>query len=206
MDMVLATLNTGKVREFQSYLNQLDINVIPQSQFKNINEVAETGTTFVENAILKAKNAAQYTGLPAIADDSGLVVSALNGEPGIYSARYANETKNDASQQKANIAKLLHNMKDIPDGKRNAYFYCVIVLMFNQQDPTPIICQGRWDGKILFAPKGDGGFGYDPVFFVDEENKSAAELTLALKNKISHRGRALACLLKQLKSYNLIAK
>lgn len=197
MDIVLASLNAGKVREFQSYLRDIEMNIIPQSNFKNVKEVAETGTTFVENAIIKARNAALITGLPALADDTGLVVNALNGAPGIHSARYAG---NGPLQQNANIEKLLQSLKDIPDDRRDAYFYCVIVLMRNHKDPMPIISEGKWAGKILSAPRGCEGFGYDAVFYDPCEKKSAAELTLTYKNKISHRGIALQCLVKQLEN------
>lgn len=198
MDIVLATLNAGKLREFQSYLHDMDINLIPQANFKNVKEIAETGTTFVENAIIKARHAAQITGLPALADDTGLVVNALDGAPGIYSARYA--AANGSSQQNANanVEKLLQNLKDILYEQRDAYFYCVIVLMRNHKDPMPVICEGKWAGKILSAPRGSQGFGYDAVFYDPREKKSAAELTLSEKNKISHRGLALQSLVNQI--------
>ncbi|MBC3766859.1 RdgB/HAM1 family non-canonical purine NTP pyrophosphatase [Neptunicella marina] len=189
--IVLASGNQGKVNELCAMLAPLNLEVLPQSHF-NVEEVPETGTTFVENAIIKARHAAKITGLPAIADDSGLVVSALNGAPGIYSARYAGSDANDGS----NIDKLLSNMHNIEN--RDAYFICVLVYMRHADDPTPIICEGRWHGTITHERHGDGGFGYDPVFWVSELNCSSAELSKADKNAISHRGLALKQLLTSL--------
>lgn len=193
MKIVLASNNQGKIRELNALLNTLAIEVIPQAEL-GVNEIEETGVTFVENALLKARHAAQMTGLPAIADDSGLNVYALKGAPGIYSARYAGLPSN----AQANINKLLAEMQSIPDDKRQAYFYCLLVFISHPNDPTPLICDGKWHGTILHEQKGGEGFGYDPIFFVPNENKTAAELPLAIKNKISHRGIALQQLLKQL--------
>ncbi|MTI63243.1 XTP/dITP diphosphatase [Methylophaga sp.] len=184
--IVLATGNQGKLREFAQLLAPLSIEVVTQSDL-GVTEVAETGLSFVENAILKARNACAQTGLPAIADDSGLEVDALLGAPGIYSSRYAGENASDAD----NIEALLTAMQDIPDTERQARFQCVLVFMRHADDPTPLICQGTWHGQILTAPAGDGGFGYDPVFFVAETDCSAAELSAQQKHAISHRGQAM---------------
>lgn len=191
--LVLATGNQGKVNELTSMLGDLNIEVVAQSEF-HVPEVPETGTTFIENAIIKARHAAKLTGLPAIADDSGLEVDALNGAPGIYSARFAG---NNASDQD-NIDKLLKVMNG--QSNRRARFWCVLVLMRHADDPTPLICQGTWEGEILTEQSGSNGFGYDPVFYVPEKNTSSAELDKATKNSLSHRGKALAQLLKQLKA------
>ena len=162
------------------------MNVVPQSEFDVI-EAEETGLTFVENAILKARNAAQHTGLPAIADDSGLEVDALEGAPGIYSARFAGVGASDQE----NLEKLLADLKAVPDEQRSARFQCLMVYMRHAKDPTPLIFQGTWEGRILHAPRGDNGFGYDPVFFVPTHNCSSAELEPDVKNCLSHRGQAL---------------
>lgn len=184
--IVLASNNPGKVREFNALLADHHIEVVPQSQF-GVAEADETGLSFVENAILKARNAAAHTGLPAIADDSGLEVDALNGAPGIYSARYAGVGAGD----KANLEKLLADLKDVPEAQRTARFQCLMVYMRHANDPTPLICQGTWEGRILFEPRGSQGFGYDPVFFVPTHNCSSAELPPEVKNALSHRGQAL---------------
>ena len=191
--IVLATGNKGKVAELADRLASLNIEVVSQSEF-NVPEVAETGTTFIENAIIKARHAADITGLPAIADDSGLEVDALNGAPGIYSARFAGENANDSD----NIDKLLVELGDSPN--RTARFWCVLVLMRHADDPTPIICQGVWQGEILDKRQGEQGFGYDPVFYSPEMQCSAAMLDKATKNSLSHRGKALTLLLEQLKA------
>ncbi|MBH0057337.1 RdgB/HAM1 family non-canonical purine NTP pyrophosphatase [Pseudoalteromonas sp. SWXJZ94C] len=190
--LVLATGNPGKVNELANMLSPLNINVVPQSNF-NVGEVAETGTTFVENAIIKARHAAKITGMPAIADDSGLEVDGLNGAPGVYSARFAGA---DASDQD-NIDKLLVDLGDNPI--RSARFWCVLVLMRHADDPTPLICSASWEGEITLTQNGNGGFGYDPVFFVPEQNCTSAELTKEQKNAVSHRGQALQKLLLELK-------
>ena len=193
-DIVLASSNKGKVREFNQLLATLDIMVRPQGEF-NVEDAEETGLTFVENAILKARNAAHHTGLPAIADDSGLEVDALNGAPGIYSARYAGAGASD----QANLEKLLADLHDVPDAERTARFQCLLVYMRHANDPTPLICQGTWEGRILTAPRGDTGFGYDPVFFVPTHDCSSAELPADVKNSLSHRGQALRLLADALK-------
>ena len=192
--IVLASNNAGKVREFNQLLTGSDVEVLPQSEFDVI-EAEETGLTFVENAILKARNAAEHTGLPAIADDSGLEVDALDGAPGIYSARYAGIGASDLQ----NLEKLLADIKDVPDAQRTARFQCLMVYMRHAKDPTPQIFQGTWEGRILHAPQGDNGFGYDPVFFVPTHNCSSAELEPDIKNSLSHRGQALQQLIEALR-------
>ncbi len=184
--IVLATGNQGKVREMADLLADFGFDVVAQSEF-NVSEVAETGTTFIENAIIKARHAAKETGLPAIADDSGLEVDALDGAPGVYSARYAGEHATD--QQ--NLAKLLDAMKDVPEAQRTARFHCVLVLMRHENDPTPLVCHGTWEGRILTEAHGSNGFGYDPIFFVPEDNCASAQLEPARKKQLSHRGQAL---------------
>jgi XTP/dITP diphosphohydrolase len=191
--IVLATGNKGKVAEFSTLFEGFSIKVSPQSEF-NVQDVPETGTTFIENAIIKARHAAKITGLPAIADDSGLAVEALGGAPGIYSARYAGENASDSD----NIDKLLAALANETEN-RKARFLCVLVFMQHELDPTPIICQGEWHGEISSHRHGNGGFGYDPVFWVPAQNCSAAELDKAVKNSISHRGNALAQLMLRMK-------
>lgn len=192
--IVLATGNLGKVKEIQQILGDQPVEVVPQSHFA-VPAAEETGLTFVENALIKARHAALHTGLPAIADDSGLEVDALNGAPGIYSSRFAGP---DASDQQ-NLEKLLQALKDVPESRRSARFQCVMVFLRHAADPTPILCQGTWEGSIMLAPKGAGGFGYDPVFWVPEQAKASAELDPAVKNRLSHRGQALRLLAQQLK-------
>lgn len=191
--VVLATGNKGKVKEIHSLLSPLGMNVVPQSEF-DVPEVPETGTTFVENAIIKARHAAKITGLPAIADDSGIEVDALQGAPGVYSARYAGEDASDRD----NIKKLLSELND--ETIRYARFHCVLVMMKHANDPTPLISHGVWEGSITDEPSGDHGFGYDPVFWVESEQCTAAELPASIKNKLSHRAKALANLLEKLGS------
>lgn len=191
--IVLASSNAGKIRELTQLLRPLHIEVLPQSAF-NIPDIEETGLTFIENAILKARNASAISGLPALADDSGLVVNALNGQPGIHSARYAG-TNGDTKQ---NIEKLLHEMQNVTDDKRQAAFHCVLALLLSPEDPTPIICHGEWHGIILRVPNGEQGFGYDPVFYVPSKQKTAAELLPEIKNALSHRGQALRALVQTL--------
>jgi XTP/dITP diphosphohydrolase len=191
--IVLASNNPGKVREINQLLAAQQIQVVPQSQFR-VPDAEETGLSFVENAILKARNAAQHSGLPAIADDSGIEVDALNGAPGIYSARYAGKGASD----RANLEKLLASLGELPEAQRSARFQCLMVYMHHPEDPTPIICQGTWEGRILSEPRGESGFGYDPVFFVPDQGCSAAELPPELKNRLSHRGQALRKLLEAL--------
>ncbi|MGD8784267.1 MAG: XTP/dITP diphosphatase [Thioalkalispiraceae bacterium] len=191
--IVLASNNPGKVREINQLLNDLDIEVVAQSEF-DVVEVEETGLTFVENAILKARNAAQHTGLPALADDSGIEVDALNGAPGIYSARFAGVGASDSE----NLEKLLTELQAIDNAPRTARFQCLMVLMKHANDPTPLICQGTWEGEIVDTPRGDNGFGYDPIFYVPTENCTSAQLPPDKKNALSHRGKALQCLLDKL--------
>jgi XTP/dITP diphosphohydrolase len=193
MKIVFASNNAGKIRELKSLLQDFTLTPVPQSEL-GVSEIAETGLTFVENALIKARYACQMTGLPALADDSGLAVAALHGAPGIYSARYAGANATASENNK----KLLHELKNIPANARQASFHCVLVYLNHAQDPTPLICHGVWHGSILMAELGNDGFGYDPVFFVASENKSAAELPLATKNLISHRGQALRLLMEQL--------
>lgn len=189
--LVLASGNAGKIKELQALLP--NYTLIPQTQF-NVSEIEETGTTFVENAILKARHAAKISNLPAIADDSGLVVAALNDEPAIYSARYARKGATDSE----NIAKVLQKLSGVPLEKRHAYFFCMLVFMRHANDPCPIIAQGRWNGFILEQPQGKNGFGYDPIFGVSTHNCSAAELSFDVKNSLSHREKALAELQREL--------
>jgi XTP/dITP diphosphohydrolase len=189
--VVLASGNAGKLREFSKLLAPLGLELWPQSKF-DVPEVDETGLSFVENAILKARAAARHTGLPAIADDSGLEVDALDGAPGIHSARYSG--KGDA----ANNAKLLQALQDVPEERRTARFQCVLVYMRRATDPTPLVCQASWEGRILFEEAGDNGFGYDPLFYVPDHGCSSAELPPGVKNRISHRARASALLFEAL--------
>lgn len=191
--IVLASNNPGKVREFAALLADHRIRIVPQSEY-DVPEADETGLSFVENAILKARHAALLTGLPAIADDSGLEVDALNGAPGIYSARFAGKGAGD----QANLEKLLADLEDVPEGQRAARFQCLMVYMRHANDPTPLICQGTWEGRILFAPRGSQGFGYDPVFFVPTHGCASAELPPEVKNTLSHRGQALRRLIAAL--------
>ncbi len=191
--IVFASSNAGKINELQSMLEKFNFEIIPQSTL-GIDDVEETGLTFVENALLKARHACQQSNKPAIADDSGLVVHALDGAPGIYSARYAGK---NANSQK-NIEKLLEDMRDIPDENRSAHFHCTLVYLSHAEDPAPIICEGIWQGTILQNPTGTQGFGYDPVFYDETEKCSAAELSPDRKNHISHRGQALRILMEKL--------
>ncbi len=191
--LVLASSNRGKLAEFNALLGDSGITCIAQAELGVI-DAEETASTFVENALLKARHASRATGLPALADDSGLCVDALGGAPGLYSARYAG-VHGDAA---ANIAKLLAALQDVPTARRSAHFHTAIVLLRHADDPQPLSAEGRWPGVILDAPRGAGGFGYDPVFLDPEQGKSAAELDPALKNRISHRGRALAALRERL--------
>lgn len=192
--IVLASNNPGKVREFNELLAGHHIEVVPQSAYQ-VPDAEETGLTFVENAILKARNAALQTGLSAIADDSGIEVDALDGAPGIYSARYAGKGADDL----ANLEKLLLDLIDVPEAERTARFQCLMVYMRHANDPTPLICQGTWEGRILFAPRGENGFGYDPVFYVPTHRCSSAELPPEIKNTLSHRGQALRKLVATLR-------
>lgn len=186
--IVFASNNQGKIQELKYFLP-----IVGQKDL-GVSDIAETGLTFVENALLKARHAAKITGLPAIADDSGLLVDYLNGAPGIYSARYAGEQANTQD----NIKKLLTELNHVPQEKRSAHFYCVLVLMRHALDPTPLICEGIWEGFILEVPVGDSGFGYDPIFYDPQQQCSAAQMSLVLKNEISHRGKALKQLLSRI--------
>jgi len=190
--VVLATGNPGKAREIGAMLAPAGIEIVSQAVF-GLESADETGATFIENALLKARHAAAGSGLPAIADDSGLVVDALGGAPGIHSARYAGEG-GDA----ANIRKLLAALDGLPEEARGARFVCVAVLLRHPDDPLPLVCEGRWEGAIASAPRGTGGFGYDPVFIPRGGVGSAAELEAAQKNRLSHRGRAFGELLARL--------
>ena len=194
-DLVLASANAGKITELQQMLGGLGVKIIPQTDL-DIPDIEETGLTFVENAILKARNAAALSNRPAIADDSGLEVDFLQGAPGIYSARFAGEGAGD----KANKEKLLQLMADVPADQRSARYQTVIVYMRHGNDPTPIICQGTWEGMVATESRGDQGFGYDPIFYVTETNCHAAELDKVTKNRLSHRGKAIANLLQQLQT------
>ncbi len=191
--IVLASNNVGKVREINELLAQQQIQVVPQAEH-GVPEADETGLSFVENAILKARNAALHSGLAAIADDSGIEVDALAGAPGIYSARYAGKGASDL----ANLEKLLADLGGIPEAERTARFQCLMVYMRHAEDPTPLICQGTWEGLVLVDPRGANGFGYDPVFYVPDQGCSAAELSSQVKNRLSHRGQALRKLLAAL--------
>lgn len=186
---VIATGNPGKLIELGALLEPLGLSLVAQSEL-GVESPPETGTTFVENALIKARHAAQQTGLPAIADDSGLVVDALGGAPGIYSARYAGPGSRDSD----NVRKLLEDMRGRPAAERSAHFHCVIAALRSAQDPAPAIAQGCWVGRIAFAPTGVAGFGYDPVFIDPTLGKTAAELSGEEKNRVSHRGKALAVL------------
>lgn len=193
MKLVLASGNAGKLEELRAMLADLPYEILAQDDL-GVEEVPETGLTFVENALIKARHAAAVTGLPALADDSGLIVDALDGAPGLYSARYAGSPTNAA----ANNAKLLEAMRDVPAERRSARFYAVIVLLRHAEDPQPLIAEGSWEGAITTAPRGDGGFGYNPVFLDPVHGLTAAEMDAELKNALSHRGKALAALRQKL--------
>lgn len=186
--VVMASGNTGKLREVQQLLENFEVELIPQSEFE-LDGVEETGLSFVENALLKARHASAVSGLPALADDSGIEVDALGGEPGIYSARYAGVDGKDADME--NNARLLMELEQVPEIERTARYQCVIVYLRHHKDPMPLICHGSWEGRILFEERGDNGFGYDPLFYVPTHDCSAGELDPDTKNSISHRGQAL---------------
>ena len=188
--VVLASGNAGKLRELQAALADSGLELIPQSQF-SITEAVEDASTFLENALIKARHAAKQTGLAALADDSGLVVPALNGAPGIHSARYSGGGDN------ANNDKLLTELTDITGSSRQAWYMCVLVYVSHESDPAPKVAEGRWYGEIALAPRGSGGFGYDPIFWLPELNCSAAELDAATKQRLGHRGKAVAKLREQ---------
>lgn len=187
MKVVIASENPGKLQEINTFFQTLPIQVVAQSDFA-VPSVEETGLSFVENAILKARHASHYSQLPALADDSGLVVDALNGAPGIYSARYAGPNAN----MKDNLAKLLNDMQSIKEPQRSGHFYCAIAFVRHAHDPVPIICQAKWDGMVLSEPRGSKGFGYDPLFWIPQLGCTAAELEPEQKNQLSHRAQALS--------------
>ena len=191
--IVLASSNKGKLKEFRSILKLPDTELIAQSEY-NVVDAEETGCTFVENALIKARHASRETGLPSIADDSGIEVDALHGEPGVFSARYAGVE--GAGSDAANNLKLLTAMEEVPESKRTARFYCVIVFLRHKNDPTPIICSGAWEGRILTREAGINGFGYDPLFYVPSQKCTSAELEPEIKNSLSHRGQALIKFIK----------
>lgn len=193
--LVLASGNAGKLRELSAMLQPLGWVVNPQSEWA-VEEAVEDGLSFIENALIKARHAARLTGLPALGDDSGLVVDALGGRPGIHSSRYAGVAADDD----ANNRKLLAALAGVPEEGRGAHFYCAMALMRDADDPAPLLATGKWQGRVLTAPTGSGGFGYDPLFGVPEHGCSAAELPAALKNRLSHRGQALAQMLRQIES------
>jgi XTP/dITP diphosphohydrolase len=196
--LVLASGNPGKLRELSAILDELGYQLHAQSEF-DVDEVAETGTTFVENAIIKARHAATITGLPALADDSGIEVDALDGAPGVYSARFAGANADDA----ANNALLVDKLRNVPPAERSARYRAVIVLMRHAADPSPLICEGSWEGMIQLDPAGDGGFGYDPYFFLPDLGCTSAQLSASEKNRLSHRGAALQELKRKLKEQDV---
>ena len=191
--LVIASGNKGKLRELTALLEPLDYEVHTQAEF-NVPDVPETGTTFVENAIIKARHAAEITGLAAVADDSGIEVDALDGAPGVYSARFSAPNATDEK----NNALLVEKLRDVPEELRTARYRAVIVFMKHAKDPSPIICEGSWEGRIVLEPKGDGGFGYDAYFYVPTHGCTSAELTAEVKNSLSHRGQALRELVTKL--------
>ena len=193
MEVVLASSNPGKLAELKARLEPAGLRVVPQDAF-GVEPPEETGLTFVENALIKARAACAATGLPALADDSGIVVDALAGAPGVRSARYAGPGASDDD----NVARLLEALRGVAPAERGAAFVCAIVWLRHARDPCPIVCEGIWEGRVLDAPRGDGGFGYDPVFFLEALGRTAAELSRAEKNAVSHRGQALAQLLDRL--------
>lgn len=197
--LVIASNNPGKLREIHRILEPLGLEVLPQSAF-NIPEAEEPHCTFIENCLAKARHAAEHSGLPALADDSGICVDALNGAPGVYSARFAGEPKSD----QRNNEKLVALLKNEPN--RRAHYYCVIVLVRHPHDPEPLIAEGRWEGEIIDEPRGSGGFGYDPHFLIPELGKTGAELPMDVKNRISHRGKALAALVEKLKAGGILQR
>jgi len=198
--VVLASGNEGKLRELRELLSPLSLTLVTQTSL-GVSDAEETGLTFIENAIIKARHACAASGLPALADDSGLAVDALNGAPGIYSARYADTADNSdrLTRDAANNKKLLDALICVPDEQRTAHFHCVLVFMRHAADPTPLVCHGKWSGIILHEPAGAGGFGYDPLFFVPQMNCSSAQLSSEQKNRLSHRAQALNLLVQQLK-------
>ena len=192
--IVVASGNAGKLAEFNRLLGDAGIEFVAQGEL-GVEDIPETGLTFVENALLKARHAARVTGLPALADDSGLCVDALDGAPGLYSARYAG----DPSDAARNIDKLLAALAGVPEAQRGAHFHCTLVLLRHADDPRPLIAQGEWHGRVLAARRGTGGFGYDPLFLDPDTGLTASELDPATKNRVSHRGRALEILREKLR-------
>ena len=203
-ELVIASGNAGKLKEFQQLFAETEIRIHPQSQY-DVPEAIEDGLSFIENAIIKARNAARYTGLPAIADDSGLEVEALNGAPGIYSARFNEDANGVRTSDEANNEKLLSLLKGKPESERAASFVCALAFMRHEKDPSPVVCVARWDGIILAEPRGTNGFGYDPLFYLPDYSCASAELDRVVKNRISHRGQALQLLLAQLNDLGLTA-
>jgi XTP/dITP diphosphohydrolase len=198
--IVLASNNSGKLREFNDLFSRYQLHIMSQGEF-SVEDAEETGLSFIENALIKARHACKKTSHPCIADDSGLAVDSLQGAPGIYSARYAGEHGND----QANNQKLLNALEGQPEEKRSAQFICALAFMRHADDPTPIVCQAQWQGRILTAPRGELGFGYDPLFWVPEKNCAAAELSKDIKNTLSHRAKALQLLLHALKEHGLLS-
>jgi len=197
--IVLASGNAGKVREINKLFSGTGIKIVPQSEF-DVPDVPETGTTFVENAIIKARHAAKLTGLPALSDDSGIEVDALDSRPGVYSARYAGEGCNDLD----NNNKMLAELHGVPEAERTARYQCLIVFMRSHTDPVPLITQACWEGRILEAPEGNGGFGYDPIFYIPSQKCSGGNLPLEVKNTMSHRAVALKAMLEKFKEQGYI--
>lgn len=197
--LVIASGNAGKLREIRHLLEPLGIEVLPQSSF-NITEIEEPYCTFIENALTKARHASKSSGLPALADDSGICVNALNGGPGVYSARYAGEPKSD-ERNNQKLVDVLRNQAD-----RGAHYYCVMVLVRHADDPQPIIADGAWHGEIILEPRGEEGFGYDPYFFLPDLGKTGAELPMEQKNRISHRGKALTRLAERIREENILSR
>ena len=197
--IVLASNNAGKIKEFNALLSQFNFEVKPQGDFR-VEDAEETGLTFVENAILKARHACEKTGLPSLADDSGIEVDYLNGAPGIYSARFAGEHGNN----EANNALLLEKLAGVPEAERTARFHCVLAFMRHKDDPTPIIAHGTWEGRILESAEGVEGFGYDPIFYVPEKGCSSASLPKEIKNQPSHRAKALAQLVEAFQARQML--
>lgn len=198
MKIVLASGNKGKLKEFSELLAPYDMEVFPQSDFKVV-PPEETGLTFIENAIIKARYASKISGLPALADDSGLSIDALGGQPGIYSARFSDVVTGGRATDQSNIDLALEKLEGFPDAERSARFHCVLVYMVHPEDPTPLVCHGQWEGRITQIQSGVGGFGYDPVFWVSEFECTAAELDKEQKNACSHRGQALKKLIEKIK-------
>jgi len=192
--IVLASGNAGKIRELTELLGPIGLEVVPQSQWQ-VEECEETGLTFVENAILKARNAARHTGLPALADDSGIEVDHLQGQPGIYSARYSGPEGDD----RRNNEKLLAALQGVPPQRRTARFRCVMAFLAHAEDPSPILAEGTWEGLVASEPAGGGGFGYDPIFYLPEFGCTSAELPAAEKNRLSHRGQAVRTMAERLR-------